>query len=94
MEVYLSIIRIPLNAVSRKSIFKSASKNKWPKVISPEVSEADLMDLKNYGIPFHNHNYRCSKKCTAEHKNECGVHKYKNIQRRFRTGSIRTALKV
>ena len=69
-------------------------KNKWPKVISPEASEADLMDLKNYGIPFHNHNYRCSKKCTAEHKNECGVHKYKNIQRRFRTGSIRTALKV
>ena len=37
-------------------------------LISSHASEEDLMNLKNYGQPFHEHGTRCKTKCTAEHK--------------------------
>ena len=62
--------------------------------ISSQASEEDLLEKNNYGEPFHEHNKKCQIKCTALHRRNCGMHKYQNVQRRFRTASVRNAIKV
>ena len=61
-------------------------------VISAQTSEVDFLDKNNYEEPFYEHKKRCPTKCTALQHQDCGVHKYRNVQRRFRTATVRNAL--
>ena len=44
---------------------KKAEGKRLTFVISNEASEEDLMNLNNYGQPFHQHGHRCLNECTG-----------------------------
>ena len=83
---------IPTPGIQVEETTKGSTKKHY--FISADVSEEDLLDLRNYGQPVHEHTYRCLRKCTAEHKEDCSVHTYKHVQRRFRTAVVRNAIQV
>ena len=62
-------------------------------VYDTNVTEEQLLDVKNYSNPYHHHNIMCTPNCRAKHTKNCEKKKFRPIERIFRTNMVRQCLK-